>query len=309
MPIVFQVHYKDGSTSAVKEWIEKQTQTVSILNEKNKDIDFVLFDPNYQIIKTVEFKKSLEELRAQASKAPNMIDRYDALKEMAAEKFEDKKDFLIELFKKEPFHANRAEIAKQLVKHADKLEVATIQLLVNDKHARVRQSTIDNIDDIPAEFFSAYEKLLTDSSYNVVEKTLTELAKQNPEKLQQYLDITKNDMGVGSSVKVKWHLLATEIDRQKNIDALVKLSSSQYEFRTRGSALNALKQLNYLDNALLENLFNALTHFNTRLNAPAKKVAEYFMEQKEHKDKLTAYYNSNTWQPHEKEKLKSIFDK
>ena len=308
MPIVFQVYYKDGSKSEVKEWIEKQTQTISILNEKNKDIDFVLFDPNYQIIKTVEFKKSLEELKAQASKAPNMIDRYDALKELSKEKIEDKKDFLIELFKKEPFHANRAEIAKQLVKHIDKLDAATIQLLVNDKHARVRQSAIDNTEKIPAEYFSAYEKLLTDSSYNVVEKTLEKLAEQNPEKLQQYLNITKNDIGVGSGVKVKWHLLATQIDKQKNTDELVKLSSSQYEFRTRGNALNALKQLNYLDDELVKNLFNALTHFNTRLNAPAKKVAEYFMEQKEFKDKLTAFYKNNTWDTHEKNKLKDLFE-
>lgn len=308
MPIVFQVFYKDGSNTEVKEWIENKHHTVSILNEKNKEIDFVLFDPNYQIIKNVVFKKSLEELKAQAAKAPNMIDRYDALKLMATEKFEDKKDFLIELFKKESFQANRAEIAKQLVEHADKLDMATVNLLLNDKHARVRQSVIENTENIPAEYFSAYEKLLADSSYYVVEKTLEKLAEQNPDKLQQYLNTTKNDIGVGSAVKVKWHLLATQVDKQKNIDELVKLSSSQYEFRTRSSALNALKQLNYLDDELVKNLFNALTHFNTRLNAPAKKVTEYFMEQKEFKDKLTAYYNSNIWQPHEKEKLKSIFE-
>jgi hypothetical protein len=32
------------------------------------------------------------------------------------------------------------------------------------------------------------------------------------------------------------------------------------------------------------------------------------MEQKEFKDKLTAYYKNNTWQPHEKSKLKDLFE-
>ncbi len=308
IPIVFQVFYKDGTSNEVKEWIEKQSHTVSIPNEKNKDIDFVLFDPNYQIIKTVAFKKSFEELKSQAVKAPNMIDRYDALKEIASESFENKKDFLIELFKKETFHANRTEISKQLAENADKLDVKTIQLLLNDKHARVRQSVVENIETITSKYLPAFEKLLADSSYYVVEKTLSKLAEQYPAQLQRYLDFTKNDIGTGSSVKVKWLELATQIDRQNHIDELVKMSSAQYEFRTRSNAFEALKKLNYLDDALISNLFNALVHFNTRLNAPAKKVAEYYMEQKDFKDKLVAYYKNNSWLLHEKEKLKPVFE-
>ncbi len=308
MPIVFQVFYKDGSNTEVKEWIENKHHTVSIANEKNKEIDFVLFDPNYQIIKNVVFKKSIEELKSQAAKAPHMIDRYDALKALSSEKYEDKKDFLIDLFKKETFHANRAEIAKQLVEHVDKLDLATINLMLNDKHARVRQSVIENTETIPTEYFSAYEKLLSDSSYYVVERALTKLAEQNFNNAERYLEIAKNDIGVGSSVRVKWLEIAATLNREKYINELIKHTSSQYEFRTRGNAFESLKKLNFLNEDLVKNIFDALTHFNTRLNAPAKKLTEYFMEQKQYKNMLVAYYKNNNWQPYEKEKLKPIFE-
>jgi len=307
MPIVFRVHYKDGSVEEKQEWIEKQTQTVALPNEKNKEIDFVLFDPNSAVVKTVEFNKPFDMLKAQAAKAPGMIDRYDALLAMNGESFSAKKDFLMEQLKKETFHGCRAEIVKQLVQHADSLDVATVQLFVNDKHARVRQSAIENIETIPQALTAVYEKLLTDSSYNVVERTLVKLAEQNPAKLQQYLNVTKNDVGVGSSVRVKWLELAAGNDKTYLTD-LIALSSNQYEFRTRASAFEALKRLNYLDETVAANLLDAVTHFNGRLSNPAKTVANYFKEQKEYKTILTAAYKKGKWEKWQEDVLKTIFN-
>ncbi len=45
MPIVFEVHYIDGSSDKVTEWIDEQTQLVRIDNRGHKEIVFVLFDP------------------------------------------------------------------------------------------------------------------------------------------------------------------------------------------------------------------------------------------------------------------------
>jgi aminopeptidase N len=307
MPIVFRVHYKDGTTDEKKEWLEKQSHTVSIANEKNKEIDFVLFDPNHQLIKSVEFKKSFEELKAQAAKAPDMIDRYDALLAMSGESFSAKKDFLIDLFKKENFHGCRAEIVKQLVQHADSMDVNTINLFINDKHARVRQSAVENIGTIPQAFIPAYEKLLTDSSYNVVERALVKLAEQNPAKLQQYLSATKNDVGVGSAVKVKWLELAAQFDKSY-LTELVALSSRDYEFRTRSAAFEALKRMNYLDETVAANLLDAITHFNGRLSNPAKTVANYFKEQKEYKVLLSSAYKKGKWEKWQDDIIKTMFN-
>ena len=116
MPIVSEVYYKDGSTSQVREWVSKETEEISVPNAGNNDIDFVLFDPSSWIIKFVDFKKGTDELKAQAVKAKNMIDRYDALVALEATPIAEKKQFLADAYNKEPFFANRAEIVKQLVK-------------------------------------------------------------------------------------------------------------------------------------------------------------------------------------------------
>jgi aminopeptidase N len=307
MPVIFQVYYKDGTMEEVKEWIEKQSHSVSVLNTKNKEIDFILFDPNSRIIKNVEFEKPLEMLKAQASRAPNMIDRYDALLLLGKESLLVKKDFLTDLYKKEPFHACRVEIVKQLVKNADSSDYSALQLFVNDKHARVRESAIENIDMIPSGSISLFEKLLTDSSYNVIAKTLEKISSQNPEKLQQYLLMTKGVVGIGSAVKVKWLELAAPANKTY-LNELILLSSNQYEFRTRVAALEALKRLNYLDEKVAYNLLDAMVHFNGRLSRPAKNVAEYFKDQNDYKKILTNTYKRNKWEPRQQDILNAFFN-
>ena len=83
MPIVFEVHYKDGSMDSQKAWIEKEHSEVIIPNKEKKEIAFVVFDPNRQIIKKVNFSRTFEELTAQLLESKNMIDRYDALLKLA----------------------------------------------------------------------------------------------------------------------------------------------------------------------------------------------------------------------------------
>jgi aminopeptidase N len=305
MPIVFRVHYKDGSMDEKKEWIAHQYHTVIIPNDHNKEIDFVLFDPNSWLIKNVTFKKPLEALKSQAAKAPNMIDRYDALLALESEPFSLKKDFLIGLYKNEPFYGCRAEIVKQLVREPDSLDASVISLFVHDIHPRVRQSAIENIPASPQSFAPLFEKLLTDSSYLVVEKTLEKLSNQYPDRLEKYLEITKNDIGTGSAVRIKWLELASALNKQY-LNELIDRSGTSYEFRTRVNAFEALKRLNYLDETVALNLLDAVIHFNNRLSGPAKRVASYFKEQTEYKIILSETYKNQNWQKWQDDLLQSF---
>ena len=54
-------------------------------------------------------------LKAQALKAPKMIDRYDAVFAMRAFSLEQKRKALIETFQKNEFHTIRSEIVMQLI--------------------------------------------------------------------------------------------------------------------------------------------------------------------------------------------------
>ncbi len=79
MPIWLEVHYTDGTLDTQQEWIDEKRELIRINNIADKDIAFVLFDPNNEVMKKVEFKKSFDELAIQALAAPMMLDRYDAV--------------------------------------------------------------------------------------------------------------------------------------------------------------------------------------------------------------------------------------
>src|SRR5690606_15370087 len=57
MPIMFQVFFNDGSIDSTTVFIEKQTQEVVFNLPQNKEINFVLFDPNSKILKQCNFNK------------------------------------------------------------------------------------------------------------------------------------------------------------------------------------------------------------------------------------------------------------
>ncbi|MFM8569471.1 MAG: M1 family metallopeptidase [Candidatus Kapaibacterium sp.] len=79
MPIVFEVHHKDGSVQRVRQVVSKQVETIRVPNPTKSDVAFTLFDPGSFILKAVDFPKSASELMEQAVKAEHMIERYDAV--------------------------------------------------------------------------------------------------------------------------------------------------------------------------------------------------------------------------------------
>ncbi len=100
MPIWFEVHYTDGTADKKQVWVEKQNQIVSVPNTSGKKIDYVLFDPDNQVMKTVSFHKPFEMLKAQAMKAENMLDRYDAVDAMKSLPLDTKRQTLIDVYNK-----------------------------------------------------------------------------------------------------------------------------------------------------------------------------------------------------------------
>src|SRR5207249_412747 len=72
MPVVFEVHYKDGSVSVKREWLSHASDTVRVSAPPGAEIDYTLFDPGSNLIRVLDFKRSFEELAAQAEKAEHM---------------------------------------------------------------------------------------------------------------------------------------------------------------------------------------------------------------------------------------------
>lgn len=99
------------------------------------------------------------------------------------------------------------------------------------------------------------------------------------------LDQIKDLQGYTHNLKVRYLEFGIETypDMAANFyGALVRMTSESYEFRTRILAMQALQRLNFLNEDLAHNLFEATESFNGRLAGPATDVIQYFNKQTNH---------------------------
>lgn len=309
MPIVFEVHYTDGTVDSKKEWIEKESHSIKIANSNNKTIDYVLFDPNSEIMKTVTFNKPFDMLKSQSLKAPKLLDRYDAVYAMRTIPLDVKRKALIEAFQKNSFHGIRSEIVSQLIDDKNEESIALIKQALHDKDVQVRKSVILNSKVIEPSLLSDYETLLLDSSYITIATTLEKLCFQFPKNTQKYLDITKGLEGnSGRNVLVKWLEISALISNndEKITNQLANLTSNSYEFLTRGNAMASLRKLNYFDDSILCNCLEACLSSNGRLAGPAAETIKYFYAQVKYKKMIGEAIALKTAKPWQKEILNKL---
>jgi aminopeptidase N len=308
MPIVFEVHYKDGTTDKTTEWIEKETQVVRVPNPKNAEISYVLFDPNSEVLKSVTFEKPFEMLKAQALNAPNMIDRYDAVYAMRSIAPDIKRAVLQQVFEANTFHAIKTEIIYQLI--ADKGSESLVKMALHDKDVQVRKGVIMNTPTISSDLLADYELLLTDSSYQTIVTALEKLCNNFPANTAKYLAATKGIEGTnGRNVLMKWLEISLNAKADKNLTSqLIGYTSISYEFITRTNAMQALRRLNICDERLLANCVNACQSNNGRLSGPATETIKYFYAQDKYKAMITALASKGNWDAKEKETLNKIIN-
>jgi aminopeptidase N len=156
MPIAVDVYYKDGSKNTQKEMVSGKNYRMQIPNANNKEIDFVLFDPNCEILKTVTFDKSFEELSAQALKAPNMLDRYDALFALRNTPLDKKRSLLQQAYRKETFQAMKGEIISQLAEDKNTESINIMKQALADKDVLVRLAALENTKSNPEAYISEF---------------------------------------------------------------------------------------------------------------------------------------------------------
>jgi aminopeptidase N len=309
MPIWFEVHFADGTSEKKQVWIQDKSHVVNLPNPSNKEVAYVLFDPNSEILKSFSFAKPFEMLSAQALKAKYMIDRFDAVFAMRNISIEKKKAVLIKVFYAEKFHSIKGEILFQLNGNTDPDVVQLIKDAIADKDVNVRKAVVQNIRQLPNTLIGDMEMLLLDPSYELVASTLDYLTTLLPENTSKYLETTKSTVGtVGRNVRVKWLEIACSKGNDKSaVMELMNYCSNSYEFRTRVNAMNALKKLGLMNKELLPAFFDAILSSNGRLSGPAIDVLKYFYEQNDYKAVISNYIQTSSWEPWQRERIKSYF--
>lgn len=300
MPFVVEVHYKDGTVDSLRYWVQQQTEFIKIPNPSQKQVGFVLFDPNGEVLKAVSFPKPAPMLLAQAREAASVLDRYDALVGLRRLAVTDKRGFLQDVFKRESFNALRAEALAQLA--GDEESLPLMKQALSDPDVQVRKAALSLVDihsSFAIELLPEIEKRLTDSSYDMVDMTLQKLAVLQPAKLGQYLKKTSAVEGnIGRSVRVRWLELSFMNTHKKNYaEELVTLTSGSYEFRTRGNAMAALKRMDHCSEGLISNLVDAVLSPNSRLSSPGADLLRYFYNQDKWRAVISAHIRTGQWTP------------
>ncbi len=308
MPVHLQVHYLDGSFDDKIVWISEEETLIQFAKKPESEIAFVLFDPNSNIYAKVNFEKTYTELKYQAFNAPNMMDRFDAIVMMRDTNLNTKRDDLVKLYNKENYQGIKAEIISQLANDDDKSSIAVMKQALNDDNALVRRAALTNMKSIPSKLEKDFEARLLDANYTNIEIALYKLCSTNPTKKEKYLAATKDVIGSNKNVRISWIALSFTGVADANTKELVRYSSSDYEFRTRNDAMSSLLDINFCDEEVVANLFNAALSSNNRLSSPARNALKKFRETPQYEQIIKNYYNSNMWDEWELSRLKPIFN-
>jgi len=307
MPVVFEVHYADGSVESVTRVIADQSTTVTIPNPGSRPVAYALFDPGGRILKSVEFEKPLQMLKAQALGAPLMIDRYDALRSMRTAPIADRREFLPRMYDREGFHAIREEILAQAAGDTDRAAIDIVRRGLRDTSATVRRAALQASAGQLAALREDAERLLRDSSYINVERALQLLSERFPAETPRYLALTAGVDGTGHRVSVLWNAINARRGDTASVSRLIGYAGVSYEFMTRVNALEALKRLGVCDERVFSPLLSAMANPNGRLRAPAEAVASYFMEQEIPARAMKRYFSAHDWTANERALLEPYF--
>lgn len=311
MPIEIRVYYTDGSYNSAKPWIDGAYTKVEIPNQSGKEIEFVLFDPGRHIIKKMTFDRSLEELSAQAVKAPNMIDRLEAVRSMKKIDLDKKLDIFEKAFDRNMYHLVRGEIIRQIIGEPNYKQsgsaLGIIRKALHSGDERVIRSVVEATDYVPDKLRKDFEKTLSDSCYRNVELALDDLCRSFPKRTGKYLKETRDEVGWrGRNIRVKRLEIAVDAGRKKHLKELIDYSSTNYDFETRINAYQALERLNYCDPEVAENLFEGILYWHYKVNRAAKPIIRHFYRQREYKAIFDEIIKSDTFTEEEKQKLRRV---
>lgn len=309
MPIEFEVYYTDNSKTTKKQWIEKKSEIVPIPIPEKKEVAFVVFDPNRRVIKKVNFKRSYDELIAQATFADNMIDRYDALLELKKFPIDQKAEHFISIYKNENFHLIKGEIIAQLAPAMNGDILILMSNALKDPDDKVRLAVLQHVKQVPELLQADYEGILKDKSYLNIELALENLCNSFPENYGRYLDQTQDETGWrGLNIRIKWLEIAISKGGFAFEPELKNYTSSSYEFETRINSMEALKRLNLLDEKVAANMMEALFHWNFKIRNAAQSGLVYFYKQNQYSEIINKTISAGNFTDEQKSKIRSYFE-
>jgi len=276
------IGYANGSTSRTQLQINSLDTIFLIPNPKHIPVDFLVFDTGNRLLKKLNFPRSLEQLSAEAKRAPSVADRYEALVAMRELPTDLKKDILIECAGLSEEELIYSEVLEQL--SADTSETTCVLFTGALKHpdAMIRRSAITNFKMLIPSDTIKVKHLLQDPDYINVELSLRKLCEFIPSQSGYWLNLTSGETGWrGRNIRIAWLEIAIRSGNQEYLAELADYAGPSFEFETRINAIRALDKLSFLDINHAANLVKASTYWNPKLATPARETLKKYYLQKE----------------------------
>jgi aminopeptidase N len=304
MPVNLEIYFTDGSKMTLTENIERAFEVIKVNNIGERNISFILFDPNSNILKQITFHKSFEELKAQLKNAPNYLDRYDALVAMRNVAIEKKQESLYELVAREKHDGILIEAITQMSLDRTEKTIEIMNALASYPKANVRDHVLKTLH-VNESTKGLFIAALKDSSYDVVKTALEKLCLAYPSESGSFLETTSKVHGMFHAVRMKW--LELSIMNGVNLEnakiELIDYASQSYEFRTRGQAFLVLKSTGLCNEKVVANLYQAMLSPNNRLSAPAAELANYFCLNGSYREIFKSHFKASEFSELEKDLL------
>lgn len=303
MPIVFEVYYLNGEKDSTTLWVNKSLDTFYLPMHSRK-ISYILFDPNSEVLKTVQLEKELNWNLNQAIEAKNMLDRYDALVALRNVPLKKKEKRLNEALARNQFHRVRVEAMNQLVKEDNLLNEEIIRI-INSDDPELQKALLKSQKNLDPELKVEYEKLLSVNSYEVIEMALIRLCSSYRDDIPKYLDQTKEVYGIrGSNVRIQWlEIKYLTTKSGKAMAELIDMTSNSFEFITRLKAIGTIKRLNYCDENLVVNLSQGVQKANWKLAGASGNLLKHFFNTAEYKEVVSSTVKSLTFSEDERKRV------
>lgn len=309
MPVEIDLYFTDGSVETKKTNFDRQNHQYEFEISETKDLDFIIFDPDYRILKLINYDQSIEQTIKQATKAKNLIDRFYALKSLDKIHWNAKKQTLSEIYFSEKYHLLKSEVIRQINDNFDEISLNILKDACKSDEPLVVQAVVENIKSIPKEIKQEYESILYNISYKNVELALENLSNSFPENVNKYLKLTANKEGWrGRNIRMKWLELSYLNGNKKVLNEIIDYTSISYDFETRLNSLSILRKLNYLDKSTARNLLLAAIHWNHKLYNPAREILSFFRRQAIFNELILQVVSETTWSNWEKNKILKLID-
>jgi aminopeptidase N len=189
------------------------------------------------------------------------------LQRMAQLPLLNKKLFFETILQSDALYPIKQEVVIQLIEvpFDDKKDLLSLAMQSNEW--QVRQAIAETLRTIPLDFKIKYESLLLDKSYNTREIALTNLCKQFPNDIVNYLNMSKDWIGFNNkNLRITWLSIALknpnyQSTKQTNFTTeLMGYAGLNYDSSIRQNALEALLAIYPENQMVLQSLVNATTH-------------------------------------------------